>query len=203
MITIVDYGMGNLGSIVNMLGRIDVPSQVSSDIEIIRNADKIILPGVGGFDQAMNNIRSRNLEDVLIEKAAQKTPLLGICLGMQILMETSEEGSARGLGLIKGTVKKFQFPEDQQHLKVPHMGWNNVTPVKPHPLFDHYTDEIRFYFVHGYYVTPEQDEHIICTTNYGTQFCSSVGREHIMGVQFHPEKSHAFGMQLFKNFAAL
>lgn len=203
MITIVDYGMGNLGSIRNMLNRIGVSSQITSDAETIGQAAKLILPGVGTFDQAMNNIRSLNLEQVLLEKAQTQTPLLGICLGMQILMEQSEEGNSRGLGLIKGEVKKFRFPADQSHLKVPHMGWNTVEVQRPHPLFNGFTDEIRFYFVHGYYAAPADDSNVICTTQYGFPFCSVTGNEHIMGVQFHPEKSHAFGMRLLQNFAGL
>jgi imidazole glycerol-phosphate synthase subunit HisH len=204
MITIVDYGMGNLGSIRNMLNRIGVESQVSSDIETIEKATKLILPGVGAFDQAMNNIRSMNLEKVLVEKATKdKTPLLGICLGMQILLEKSEEGNATGLGLIKGEVKKFRFDKDQSHLKVPHMGWNTVKVEKQHPLLQNFPDQIRFYFVHAYYAQPASEQHTICTTQYGFPFCSVTGSENVTGVQFHPEKSHAFGMTLLKNFAAI
>lgn len=205
MITIVDYGMGNLGSIRNMLNRIGVSSEITSDIETIRQSQKLILPGVGAFDQAMNNIRALNLEQVLIDKAsAAKTPLLGICLGMQILLEKSEEGNnVKGLGLIKGEVKKFQFAKDQMHLKVPHMGWNAVAPQKEHPLFRNFEQEIRFYFVHAYYALPANADDVIGTTQYGASFCSVTGNGNITGVQFHPEKSHAFGMNLLKNFAAL
>jgi glutamine amidotransferase len=205
MITIVDYGMGNLGSIRNMLNRIGIASEITSDIETIRQSQKLILPGVGAFDQAMNSIRALNLEQVLTDKATiDKTPLLGICLGMQILLEKSEEGNnTKGLGLIKGEVKKFQFTKDQLDLKVPHMGWNAVKVEKEHPLFNNFSQDIRFYFVHAYYALPADSADVICTTTYGSPFCSVTGNGNITGVQFHPEKSHAFGMNLLKNFVAL
>lgn len=197
--------MGNVGSISNMLTELGIESQVSSDIQKILASDKIILPGVGSFDVGMKNLKSRGLVDIIKEfVVAQKKPILGICLGMQMLGESSEEGIEEGLGLLPFICKKFIFSKDDG-LKVPHMGWNYVTPPKD------FTDEMlhkldnnpKFYFVHSYYAQPIINEIILLETSYGIKFTAAVKRNNIVGVQFHPEKSHMYGMQLLENFSRL
>jgi len=201
MITIVDYGMGNLGSVVNMLRRIDVDSIVTSDPEQIAKASKVLLPGVGAFDAAMKRIAAAGIRDILDEKALhQRVPVLGICLGMQLLTRRSEEGTQPGLGWIRADT--LQIPKDMS-LKTPHMGWNVARQTYPSPLTDSLGEESRFYFVHSYYVRTDLPQNTVLRTRYGVDFASAVQSENIMGVQFHPEKSHRFGMQLLRNFAAL
>ncbi len=202
MITIIDYGIGNLGSILNMLKRIGVEGEVKSDLESIKDASKLILPGVGAFDTAMKKINKSNLTNVLKLKALEeKIPIMGICLGMQLLMNLSEEGIEPGLGLIDGEVKKFSF--ENPHLKVPHMGWNYVhMSQKDDPIING-LDQSKFYFVHSYYVKVKDDNNSLLKTNYGIKFDSGVRKDNIFGFQFHPEKSHKFGMKLFENFVAL
>ena len=199
MITIIDYGMGNLGSIRNMIKKVGYQSEITSDPEVIVQAEKLILPGVGKFDRAMGNLADLNLIELIKKKAEEGTPLLGICLGMQLLADSSEEGTLKGLGIIPGEVKRFVVP---QELKVPHMGWNLVHYRKDSPLFANFEelDEARFYFVHSYKYVCQNEEHILATTNYGGEFTCAVHKGNIRGVQFHPEKSHLFGMNLFKNF---
>lgn len=200
MIVIVDYKMGNLGSITNIIKKVGHSSVISSDLEVISNASKIILPGVGAFDKAMQNLKDLNLIDILNEKALiQKTPFLGICLGMQLLAKHSEEGNVDGLGFIDANIKKFQL-NDLKELKVPHMGWNEVEIPSKHPLCDDLYEQSRFYFVHSYHAVCKNSSNILMKTRYGYDFDSAIHQENIMGVQFHPEKSHKFGMQLFKNF---
>lgn len=205
MITIIDYGMGNLGSILNMLKKIGASAQLSSDIKEIESSEKIILPGVGAFDMAMSNIQSLNLKTVLNKKALEdKVPILGICLGMQLLTEDSEEGTLKGMCWIPGHVKRFKFGHQMaDNLKIPHMGWNQVNNVANHPLFHHMSEDMRFYFVHSYHFKCHLPENSIGETTYGFPFTSAVAKENIMGVQFHPEKSHKFGMQLLKNFVTI
>jgi len=200
MIVIVDYKMGNLGSVSNIIKKIGCESIITSDIEIIKKADKIILPGVGSFERAMNNLRELNLIETLNHKVlVEKTPTLGICLGMQLLTQSSEEGDVKGLGYINATTVKFQLTEFPE-LKIPHMGWNEVEFPQNHPLCDAYHEKPRFYFVHSYHVVCENEENKLMTTQHGKEFTSAIVKENIIGVQFHPEKSHKFGMTLFKNF---
>lgn len=201
MIVIIDYGMGNLGSIQNILKKIGVNSIITSDVDEINNANKIILPGVGAFDRAMQNLKDLKLIDILNEKALnEKIPVLGICLGMQLLAKDSTEGVLPGLGWIDANVKKFDI---DKALKVPHMGWNYTIQQKESSLFfDMYTTP-RFYHVHSYYFACNDDEDILTITNYGGEFTSSVNKGNIYGVQFHPEKSHKFGMKLLENFAKI
>lgn len=200
MITIVDYGIGNLGSVFNMMKKIGVPAQVTSDLNAISKAEKILLPGVGAFDTAMEKLTKTELRSVLDEKALnEKIPILGICLGMQLLTKGSEEGQLPGLNWIPAFTHKFPPSE----LKVPHMGWNVVKPHTASPLTENFDDEYRFYFVHSYYVKANDEKNVIMRTHYGINFDSGIQRENIFGAQFHPEKSHRFGMQLFKNFARL
>jgi len=200
MITIVDYGLGNLGSVLNMMKKVGVPAQVTGDLDTISKAEKILLPGVGAFDPAMEKLTGTELRKVLDKKAKEeKVPVLGICLGMQLLTRGSEEGELEGLGWIPSYTYKFP----QTELKVPHMGWNLVKRNVPSPLTDEFDDEFRFYFVHSYYVKADSDQHSILRTQYGVNFDSGIQYENIFGAQFHPEKSHRFGMQLFRNFAKI
>lgn len=197
-IVIVDYGMGNLGSIKNMFEAIGSEAEITSDLGKIKNAQKLILPGVGSFDNGMENLKKLKLNSVLNELVMiRKTPILGICLGMQLMTEKSEEGKSPGLGWIKGETKKFA----NQNFKIPHMGWNNVKIVKKHPLAEGLNSRAQFYFVHSYFVLLKENRDELLQTNYGGKFTSAFQRANIFGVQFHPEKSHKFGMQLLKNFA--
>ena len=201
MITIINYGMGNLGSVQNMLKRIGVKSIISSDINEIEKAEKILLPGVGAFDAAISKIDELNLRPVLTYMAKEKkVPFLGICLGMQLLTESSEEGVLKGLNFVPAKTIKFKFPENSD-LKIPHMGWNLVTKKTESVLTKNFTDEFRFYFVHSYHVKCDNPINSILTTNYGYEFDSAVQNENVFGAQFHPEKSHKYGMQLLSNFA--
>jgi glutamine amidotransferase len=201
MIGIVDCGIGNLGSIQNMLKKIGAKSQITSDTREIRKASKLILPGVGAFDTAMEKLEYSGILPVLGEKVLElNTPILGICLGMQLFFNQSEEGALSGLSWIDGEVQRFRF-EKYEDLKIPHMGWNSIEVRKNDRILSGLNKESRFYFVHSYHVVCKHEEDILTTTHYGYDFPSSVRRENIMGVQFHPEKSHRFGMQLLKNFA--
>jgi glutamine amidotransferase len=203
LIVIIDYGMGNLGSIQNMLKKVNAQAVVSSDRKVIASADKLILPGVGSFDHAIANLNRQGLIPLLNEKTIDsKIPLLGVCLGMQLLTKRSEEGVMPGLGWIDAETVRFRF--ENQKLKIPHMGWNSAEIKKrDDPLFKDFGDDPRFYFVHSYYVRCNDPSNVLAITNYGLDFCSSVVKENIRGVQFHPEKSHKFGMRLLKNFADL
>jgi imidazole glycerol-phosphate synthase subunit HisH len=201
MITIVDYGLGNQGSICNMLKKIGAKTEVASTREEILNSEKLILPGVGSFDTGMHYIKEKNLLNPLQEKVlGEKTPILGICLGMQLLTEFSEEGNVSGLGWV--SAKTSRFPT-KSGLKVPHMGWNLVTPTQESILTNNLPEETRFYFVHSYCVHVDNSEDSILKGNYGISFDAAIQHENIYGAQFHPEKSHKFGMQFLKNFASL
>ncbi len=201
MITIIDYGMGNLGSVLNMFKKVGVSSLIVSDAEGVLDAKKMLLPGVGAFDSAVESLRSRGLFDAIVEKVEGGTPILGICLGMQLLTRGSEEGVNAGFGLIDAYAKKFDFTGMEKPLPVPHMGWNRLHHEKESALFADMPPNERFYFVHSYAVECYNKEDILTTTHYGYDFVSSFEKENIMGCQFHPEKSHRFGMQLLKNFA--
>ena len=201
MITIVDYGMGNLGSIENMFKRIGAAAAITSDLDKIAKAEKILLPGVGAFDNAMTKINESGLRAVLDSKAlVERVPILGICLGMQLLTESSEEGTQAGLGWVAATTRRFP---PLKGLKVPHMGWNVVTPTRESQLTHDLPAETRFYFVHSYCVHVDNDRDVILKATYGISFAAAVQHENIFGAQFHPEKSHRFGMQLLKNFVRL
>ena len=200
MITIVNYKMGNLGSIANMLKRLGVMCTITSDPAEIEAAKKIILPGVGHFDKAMHNLRELELVDLLRKKVLKDSvPVLGICLGMQLLCGSSEEGSLDGLDFIDASVKRFSFSQDKG-LKIPHMGWNSVKAEKSSPLLAGIGQDARFYFVHSYHAVCNDPKDVLTSTFHGYRFTSSFERNNIIGVQFHPEKSHRFGMQLLKNF---
>lgn len=200
-ILIIDYGMGNLGSVLNMLRRVGAPAWISGDPDEIARAGKILLPGVGSYDQAMKAIATSGIREVLDHKAlVEKVPVLGICLGMQLLVDGSEEGNEPGLGWISGQARRF--PKGSG-LKVPHMGWNRASPASDDPLTRDLGDEARFYFVHSYYVSADRPEDRLLRTSYGVEFDAGIRSGNIWGVQFHPEKSHRFGKQLLKNFAEI
>lgn len=204
MIVIVNYGLGNLGSIKNMLKKVGFESVISSNPEEIRKASKLILPGVGAFDSGMKNLNELRIIPVLEEKIfAKKTSILGICLGMQLFTKKSEEGKMAGLGWIDAETVRFQFYEEKGKLKIPHMGWNTIKVKKKSTLYRDPFSEMRFYFVHSYHVVCQKGDDILTETHYGYDFTSSFQKENIMGVQFHPEKSHKFGMKLLRNFADL
>lgn len=197
-VVIINYGMGNSTSIQNIIHKVGGKATISSDADIILGAEKIILPGVGHFGKAMENISKKGLGDVLVECAVkQQKPVLGICLGMQLLTSWSEEGNVAGLDLIEAKTEMFRFEEG--NYKVPHMGWNNIRLGKQHPYFRG-LENSRFYFVHKYRVKAASDEHVLATTEYGGSYHSAIVKGNIVGVQFHPEKSHKFGMQFFRNF---
>ena len=201
MIAIVDFGMGNLGSIRNMLAKIGAESVITSDPSAIQAADKLILPGVGAFDRAMENLHRAGLVPVLNDKViSRKTPVLGICLGMQLLSRRSEEGSLPGLGWIDADTVRFPAEVDGTKLTVPHMGWNSITVTQPASLLGHLGDEPRFYFVHSYYVRCDREADVAATASHGITFHAAVARGNIVGTQFHPEKSHRFGLSLLRSF---
>lgn len=205
MITIIDYGMGNLGSIKNMFKYIGVEATIENDPDKIKNASKILLPGVGSFDTAMKKINESNLKEVLNEKALkEQVPILGICLGMQLLTNSSKEGKLEGLGWIDAKTMNFKGSIETKY-KIPHMGWNVVTKSNESLLTANFEtfDETRFYFVHSYFVKVEDEKNSILKTHYGLDFDSAIQKDNIYGAQFHPEKSHKFGMKLFENFARI
>ena len=202
MITIVDYGMGNLGSVFNMFKKIGIASKITSDLEEIKTATKLLLPGVGSFDKAMQKINNSGIKQVLDQKVLiEETPILGICLGMQLLTNSSEEGKEKGLGYINASTIKFSFLDKK--MKVPHMGWNLVKKSTTSLLTADLEEESRFYFVHSFYVKVKNRENSILKTKYGLEFDSAIQNKNIYGAQFHPEKSHRFGMKLHKKFSKI
>lgn len=200
-ITIIDYGVGNLGSIQNMLKKIGAQSEIATDVNAIERATKIILPGVGAFDAGMTQLNQSGLRPALDAAVLQKrVPVYGICLGMQLMTEGSEEGSLPGLGWVPAKTIRF-LPEPNETLKIPHMGWSIVTKVKQSPALELLDNESRFYFVHSYHVDCRNRDDVLLTAQYGSvHFDAAFERENILGFQFHPEKSHRFGMMLLKAF---
>ncbi len=200
MVTIIDYKTGNLGSIQNMLKKIGETSVITSRKEEIADASKLILPGVGAFDTGMKNLKDLDLIDILNRKVLEdKIPVLGICLGFQLLSNRSEEGILPGLGWINAETLRFKFRNTSEY-KIPHIGWNFISIKKESRLFDGMYPDARFYFVHSYFLSISDPNDILASTVYESEFCSAVEKGNIAGVQFHPEKSHKFGMRLLKNF---
>ncbi len=197
-VVIADYGMGNLESIANMVRKVGGSPLISGDTHVIAQAGKLVLPGVGAFDKGMSALAATGIKDAVYAAANQGSVLLGICLGMQLLMDGSEEGALPGLGLVPGRV--CLFPKDLG-LKVPHMGWNHAHPTKDSLLFSRDSGETpRYYFVHSYYARCAEQTDVAATTHYGLEFASAFSRNNVFGVQFHPEKSHRFGMALIRSF---
>lgn len=205
MIVIIDYGLGNLGSIKNMLRKIGYNSEISSEAKILDQASKIILPGVGSFDTGMSKLNDLGLVPLLNKKVNdEKIPVLGICLGAQLMCQSSEEGELNGLGWFDAKVLAFKGRLDSgKELPVPNMGWLDVTVKKENVLIGNLPLNPRFYFVHSYFIASNQIEDILLSSNYSFDYTSALHKENIYGVQFHPEKSHKYGFQLLKNFAEI
>ncbi len=196
-VAIVDYGVGNLRSVEKAFAATGCSAVVSSDAKVLRKAERLVLPGVGAFGACMNALSERGFDDLVRERVAAGTPLLGVCVGMQMLFEESEEfGTRLGLGLLRGRVRRFS-----DDLVVPQVGWNQIQQRVPHPLFDGINDSSFFYFVHSYYCEPLEGEVILGQTDYGVAYASVVARGNLCGVQFHPEKSQATGLRMLSNFA--
>jgi glutamine amidotransferase len=201
MIVIVDYGVGNLGSILNMLKKIGAEAVISADPGEIAQANKLILPGVGAFDHGMQNLYQRNLVAALNNSVLQqRIPILGICLGMQLFTIGSEEGQLPGLGWINARTIRFGSGKQNHGIRVPHMGWNSPRVVRPGVLFRDTGEDMRYYFVHSYHAICNEKIDVTTVTTYGSEFVSSFERRNVLGVQFHPEKSHKFGMRVLENF---
>lgn len=204
MIAIIDYGLGNVQAIANVYKGLFLEAEIVAQPSGLREADKLILPGVGAFDQAMQLLDQSGLRQTVDELVMEdRVPVLGICVGMQMLANSSAEGKLPGLGWIDAAVKRFDFSASQNPEFIPHMGWNNIQPVRESPLLRELNVESRFYFLHSYYMNCRNREDVIAFTPYGIDFACAVNRDNVYGVQFHPEKSHGFGIQLLKNFGKL
>lgn len=202
MITLVDYGLGNIQAFMHIYKRLNLPCSRATMAEELQGAKKIILPGVGAFDWAMQRLQASGMREALDHLVLEKeVPVLGVCVGMQMMARRSDEGEMSGLGWIPGDVKRFDGALLKTKTHLPHMGWNDVLPEK-HPLFKDLAAP-RFYFLHSYYFSPDSGNAVLARTDYGEHFASAVHNQHIYGVQFHPEKSHHWGVQLLKNFAEL
>lgn len=203
MIGIIDYGVGNIKAFANIYKNLNIPFKIVKDISEFENITKLILPGVGSFDHAMTSLENSGMKEKLDELVLEKeTPVIGICVGMQMLAKSSEEGTLNGLGWIDGIVKKF----DKSKIKnapLPHMGWNNLIMEKKNKIFDNLEENPRYYFLHSYYFECENKEDVIATATYGEKFDCMINHKNIYGIQCHPEKSHHNGMQLLKNFGEL
>lgn len=200
MIAIIDYGIGNLRSVHNAVSFISpkTKSIITSDPDMVARADKVIFPGQGAMPDCISQLNSRGLKESVIEAAKQK-PFLGICLGLQMLLEKSEEGNVNGFGLLPGIVKRFQ-PNKNERIKIPHMGWNKVDLLNPHPMWDKISSASRFYFVHSFYAEVKDKSLVMATSSHGEKFTCAIAKDNIFAVQFHPEKSSELGLQLLNNF---
>ena len=198
-VAIIDYGVGNLRSVEKAFAATGCEAVVTGDQQVLRTAERLVLPGVGAFAACMKALSERGFDQLVRERVAEGTPLLGVCVGMQLLFETSDEfGSTRGLGLLRGRVRRFS-----DNVVVPHVGWNRVEQIRPHPLFNDVANGSFFYFVHSYYCDPLDHSVVSGETQYDVNYASVVAHENICGVQFHPEKSQAAGLRLLQNFARL
>lgn len=204
MIAIVDYGLGNIKAFSNVYKKLHIPVRIAKNAADLEGAEKIILPGVGAFDHAVELLETSGMRNALDELVLEKkVPVLGICVGMQILARSSEEGKLPGLGWINGEVKKFDAFRLAHVTHLPHMGWNDVIPTSTNALFEQLNTGSIFYFLHSYYFECDKKEDVIAATDYGGEFACAVNAGNVFGVQFHPEKSHQYGVQLLKNFANL
>ncbi len=201
MIVVVNSGTSNVGSIVNMLKKVGSNGVISEDPEVIRQAERLILPGVGSFDSGVSALRRLDLWDCLQETVIKKAvPCLGVCLGMQMMCRGSEEGELPGLGWFEADVVRLPRNTVEGVLRVPHMGWNRISPQNAHPIVAELATDARFYFVHSYCVQADHASDVVATCNYGVEFACSIAKDNVVAVQFHPEKSHKFGMKLMANF---
>lgn len=204
MIAIVNYGSGNIQAIANIYKRLGTPFVVAATPGDLAGALRVILPGVGAFDQAMNELDASGMRQALdVCVLEEHKPILGICVGMQLLAKSGEEGQATGLGWIDAEVKRFDHSTFGQTTQLPHMGWNTVEPTRPDALFDGVEMQNGYYFLHSYYVSCHNPDDVLATTDYGVQFTCAVRRQNVYGVQFHPEKSHQNGVRLLQNFARI
>ena len=204
MIAIVNYGLGNIQAFANIYRRLNIPISIANTVDELVLADRIILPGVGAFDWAMTLLNDSGMRKALEESVIErKTPVLGICVGMQMMAKRSDEGVLDGLGWMEAEVRKFDQTFSKHKINLPHMGWNDVKPHTPNGLFRNLWSGTRFYFLHSYYFHPYQQDQVLAVTDYNGPFASAVCSGNIFGVQFHPEKSHQWGIQLLKNFAEL
>ena len=204
MIAIVNYGSGNIAAIANIYTRLHIPHTVAETPADLEGADHYLLPGVGAFDRCMQELNASGMREALDRLVLeQKKPILGICVGMQLLANGSEEGTEKGLGWVPGEVKKFDPAQFHQATRMPHMGWNTVEPTQPGGLFEGVDLSTGYYFLHSYYYAPAAPDYTLAVTDYAGRFSSAVHRENVFGVQFHPEKSHQAGIQLLRNFAQL
>lgn len=205
MITIINYGSGNIQALCNIYNNLNIEFKVASTPNDLKDSTKIILPGVGSFDETIGMLKKSGFVEHLNHMVLiNKIPVLGICVGMQILSNESEEGKLKGLGWINGSVRKFNKEIFDTKPKIPHLGWNSIVPKnKQHPILNNINPDRGFYFIHSYYFDCNDNNNILTESFYGIKFCSSVNKENIYGVQFHPEKSHKNGIELLKNFAEL
>ena len=204
MITIIDYGVGNINAFVNVYKRVNVPTKIAKTASDLEDAQKIILPGVGHFDHAMSELIKSGMREKLDELVMiKKVPVIGICVGMQMMANSSDEGNSDGLKWIDASVKKFDETKIKQVTRLPHMGWNDVNPSVSNPLFNGLEKDALFYFLHSYYFECNNPTDILATSDYGGQFACAAHHENIYGIQFHPEKSHHYGETLLHNFAKL
>ncbi len=206
MIAIIDYKAGNLKSVERALNYLGYPCRITNDKEEILNCDRIVFPGVGAAGKAIDNLREMGLDKILFQSFLEGKPILGICLGAQIILESSEEDRTQCLGLIEGEVKRFPSPLlsfENGRLKIPHMGWNNVRLIKEHPVLEGIMPGDEFYFVHSYYPLPDSERHVIGKTEYGIEFPSIIGARNLIATQFHLEKSGRAGLRILKNFCNL
>ncbi len=204
MITIVDYGLGNIAAFATVYTKANIKVSIARTVEDLRHASKLILPGVGHFDHAMRLLQQSGMREALDEMVLRnKVPVIGVCVGMQMLARASEEGELPGLGWIDADVRAFKSSEGTRSMSVPHMGWNDVKPLSENPLFAELQADARFYFLHSYFMNCDRREDVLAVCNYGADFACAVQSSNIYGVQFHPEKSHRFGDRLLRNFAGL
>lgn len=204
MITLIDYGVGNINAFVNVYKRVDVPVRIAKTKEDLIGAEKLILPGVGHFDHAMTQLNNSGMRDTLDKMVLlDKIPVIGICVGMQMMANSSDEGIMDGLKWIDASVRKFDESKIKQVTRLPHMGWNDVKPVKDIPLFNGLEKDAIFYFLHTYYFECNNQDDVMAVTEYGVEFASAAHHENKYGIQFHPEKSHSYGETLLHNFAKL
>lgn len=204
MITIIDYGLGNIRAFANVYERLNIKTKLAHTADDLKDAKKIILPGVGSFDHAITLLNNSGMRDALDKLVmVDKVPVVGICLGMQIMAKSSDEGKQAGLGWIDGVVKLFDSTTISYKTHYPHMGWNSIQPLKKSKILTDIDNESRFYFLHSYYFVCNNLEEVLATTDYGITYASAVCKENIYGIQFHPEKSHSNGVKLLKNFALI